>query len=314
MLSFIVNKCSRGGKGALVWDEIEEYLKKRDIEYAAKMTEYAGHATKLAEEMTACVLEKNNEVTLIAVGGDGTIGEVINGISDFSKVRFGVVPVGSGNDFARGLKLSKEPIENLESIINCLEEDVIDIGSVVWDDGSKQRYFAVSSGIGIDAEVCKRILASRLKGVLNKIRLGKLTYLIVTVQSLFSMDTSDVSIRFDGNEVKKIRKLIFNAVMNFRTEGGGVPMAPKADARDGLLSICCIHTIPKLATFFFLPFLVIGKHHFINGIDIENHKTCDIILKKPMPLHADGEYLGETDRVSFKCRTKRLRMLNCIRK
>ncbi len=305
MLSFIVNKCSRGGKGEVVWEEVENCLKELKVDYQAYFTEREAHGTELAE----CITSGNEEKTLVVIGGDGTISEVINGIKDFNKVSLGVIPVGSGNDFARGMGIKGTPAEMLKGIIDCKEQDIIDLGKVIWDDGKKSRYFVVSSGIGIDAEVCKRIINSKLKKFLNKIHMGKLTYLLVTIQSLFTMATTDVTIRFDGEEKRKIRKLIFNAVMNFRAEGGGVPMAPKASPRDGLLSICCIHTIPKWITFFYLPFLVLGKHGFIKGIDIENHKECDIILKKPMPLHADGEYLGEADRVRFICKENKLKLV-----
>ena len=106
MLYFIVNEKSKSGNAKQIWKEIEEVLKVRNVSYQAFVSEYRGHAGKLAAEI--CAMD-DNDICLVAVGGDGTANEVINGITDFEKVRFGVIPTGSGNDLARGLSLSKDP-------------------------------------------------------------------------------------------------------------------------------------------------------------------------------------------------------------
>ena len=129
-------------------------------------------------------------ICLAVVGGDGTANEVINGITHPEKVRFGLIPTGSGNDLARGLKLSGTPSENLARMLSCMQRGreactVIDLGEVAWDDCEKPRKFAISAGVGLDALVCKKALTSKLKVFLNKLHLGKLTYLLITVQSLF---------------------------------------------------------------------------------------------------------------------------------
>ena len=105
-------------------------------------------------------------VYLLVVGGDGTINEVLNGITDFDKVRFGVIPTGSGNDFGRNLKLPKTPKESLREICACIRKDQrgealyrIDLGQVSWEGCEKPRIFGISSGLGLDALVCKKALA-----------------------------------------------------------------------------------------------------------------------------------------------------------
>ena len=109
----------------------------------------------------------------------------------------------------------------------------VDIGQVRWGETEEEsRIFGISSGIGLDAIVCKKALHSKLKKVLNKIHLGKLTYLLLTVSSLFSMKTAEVTLECGDNHcVHKMNKMIFAAAMNLRAEGGGVPMAPKASPR-----------------------------------------------------------------------------------
>ena len=97
--------------------------------------------------------------------------------------------------------------------------------------------------------------------------------------------------------------------MNFKAEGGGVPMAPKADATDGKLSICSVHGIPKWRTFLCLPFLVAAKHTGIRGFDIDDCGTCEVRLKDPMVLHADGEYCGDVTKLQFRCLPGMLRVM-----
>ena len=90
---------------------------------------------------------------------------VINGITHPEKVRFGLIPTGSGNDLARGLKLSGTPSENLARMLSCMQRGreactVIDLGEVAWDDCEKPRKFAISAGVGLDALVCQKALTS----------------------------------------------------------------------------------------------------------------------------------------------------------
>lgn len=298
MYYFIVNEHSRSGKGAEIWREVEAVLKERKISYQAYKTEYEGHAFQLSHDI--CELQEE-DIRLIVLGGDGSANEVLNGMTHFEKVKFGVIPTGSGNDLARGLGIKGSPTEQLEAILSCEKEFVMDLGEVSWNGGRKPRLFAISAGTGLDALVCKKALKSALKDFLNKIHLGKLTYILLTIESLFTMETTDGAAVSDGKGQKNMKKMIFCAAMNFRAEGGGVPMAPAADAQDGKLSVCCAYGIPKWRTFFCLPFLVTAKHLFIRGFEVTDCAEYDLRLKYPMVLHADGEYCGEVTEIHFKC-------------
>jgi diacylglycerol kinase family enzyme len=185
----------------------------------------------------------------------------------------------------------------------------MDLGEVSWEKGQKNRKFAISAGVGLDALVCKKALHSTLKDFLNKLHLGKLTYIALTVQSLFSMETTSAAVRFDNTSRQNMPKGICFAVMNFRAEGGGVPMAPKADATDGKLSVCSIYGIPKWRTFLCLPFLVAAKHTWIHGFDVTDCGKCRIRLNHPMTVHADGEYCGELSELTFRCLPGQLHVL-----
>ena len=306
MYYFIVNEHSRSGKGAKIWKEAEALLKEKKIPYKAYITEYEGHAFSLAHDI--CELPEE-DIRLVVLGGDGSANEVINGMTHFEKVRFGVIPTGSGNDLARGLGIKGTPTEQLQAILDCKEDYVMDLGEVSWNGGEKPRLFAISAGAGLDALVCKKALKSTLKDMLNKVHLGKLTYLLLTIQSLFSMQTTDGEAVFDGRGQKNMKKIIFSAAMNFRAEGGGVPMAPAADATDGRLSVCCAYGIPKWRTFLCLPFLVTAHHLFIKGFEVTDCSEYDLKLKTPMVLHADGEYCGDVTEMHFKCLPAKLHVM-----
>lgn len=130
MLYFIVNESSRSGKGMKVWHQIEEILKKRQVPYTISKSEYAGHAGQIVSDLCNST---DTKVDLIIIGGDGTINEVINSITDFGKIRLGVIPAGSGNDFARELKISKNPTTCIHHLLDECEEKIIDLGCIRWN-------------------------------------------------------------------------------------------------------------------------------------------------------------------------------------
>lgn len=328
MYYFIVNIASGSGKGADVWKRISKVLRDRNVEYKAYKTRYKGHARELATKISSIDTE---EVRLVVVGGDGTINEVLNGIVDFEKVIFSVIPTGSGNDFARGMEISKDVEFTTNAMLDSNRIDRIDLGLVRWNKCSEvdddvviedvqqqERLFVVSSGMGMDAEVCRRALDGRLKRALNKYGIGALTYLIHTLQALFSLENNTVDITFthsnDVGEENKISvkwdKFVFSGIMNFSCEGGGVPMAPKADAKDGLLSISTGHGVTKWQTFLVLPFLVLGKHNILKCFDIRNVSKITIENDKPIQFHTDGEYIGMVKKAEFSVLNGKLKVIS----
>lgn len=305
MIYCIVNKHSRSGRGAQIWQEVEARLKERNVKYKAYTTEYAGHARLLAIEISQ---RDDDDIQMFVLGGDGTVNEAINGIVDFKKVRLGVIPTGSGNDFARGLGITKTPVEQLDALLDSKETITYDLGKVSWDNETHSRLYAISSGIGMDAIVCKKALTSNLKKALNKIHLGKLTYLLITIQTLFSMRTVGAEGEIDGKSIH-FKKMIFTAAMNFKAEGGGIPMAPHASATDGKLSVCSVSGIPKGLTFFALPFLVAAKHEKMKGFRVEDCERIQLKLTEPFVLHTDGEYCADVTDPVFTCEAGLLRVI-----
>nr|MCR5214843.1 diacylglycerol kinase family lipid kinase [Eubacterium sp.] len=274
MYYFIVNYTGGSGNARGTWNRVHDLLKEKEVEYKAYVTKYGGHAGELARRICSETEDEEN-IKLVVVGGDGTINEVLNGIDDFSKISFGIIPTGSGNDFARGMGIPKDTDQALDMILNSENPKSIDLGEVITESGYR-RIFGISSGIGLDAIVCKKMLNSKAKAFLNKFKMGSLAYILLTIQTLFSMETYKVKVWMkvkDGKDSKassnstnfsleeeelslSFKNLIFLAAMNFSAEGGGVPMNPAADAEDGLLSICAVSGIPRWRTFLMLPVLM----------------------------------------------------------
>jgi len=309
MYHFIINPKSRSGRGLRIWNEVKKILEEQNITYQYHFTHYKNHATELAHLISS----QDNEIkNIVVLGGDGTVNEVINGIDDFSKVILGYIPSGSSNDFARSLGISNKPKEALQTILSPKHFEYVDIGTLeMFQDNSKvaKRKFAVSSGIGWDASVCYEALHSSIKKSLNKIGLGKLTYLIIAIKQIIAMKPSKGTILVDGSKKLSYQKVFFIANMIHKYEGGGLSMAPKANSHDQKLSVCLLHDVSKLKVFIMLPTIIFGKHVFIKGVETFECSTIDITLEDAMHTHTDGEFTGTNRHIALNCLNNQLRII-----
>ena len=151
MYSFIVNPNSRSGEGRNVWNRLRSIMESQGISYQYFLTEYVGHATVLAQRISAAGTPED-PVTLVTVGGDGTIYEVLTGIIDLSSVVFGFIPVGSGNDFCRSMGLPFDPFEALRSILEnrrtiFMDVPVLHLGSIPTVSASVQEWATMRQSV-----------------------------------------------------------------------------------------------------------------------------------------------------------------------
>ena len=307
MYHFIVNIHGSSGKAFLKWNKLRALLREKKIDFKVHVPQRVGHAMQIAKDVS----ELNEEdIRIVVVGGDGTINEVLNGISDFSRVKLGVIPTGSGNDFSRGMNLPRHSQKKaLNIILKSKGDKKIDLGRSTVLSTNDSRIFGISSGFGLDAIVGTGINEAKIKKILNYVHLGKLSYAFLTIQTLFTMRTYSVSLKFDDDEPMQFNKLIFLAAMNFKAEGGGVPMAPKAKGDDGLLSICMAAGVPKFLTFLLFPLLCMGLHSRSKGFYIRNCKTLVLQSDEKSILHTDGELVGNVDKIKFEVLPQKLTML-----
>ena len=177
MYYFIINPASQSDRGYKIWKKIEQRLVRDGVEYQAYLTEYAGQATEYARKLTSHCKEAR---VIVVVGGDGTMNEVVDGIVSCDMVTLGYIPVGTGSDLARGLRLSRRPMRGLRRIFKARRIRQIDYGVIAYgDDVLRHRRFIVSAGIGLDAEVCQHMQRSAIKNICNRIHLRRLSYRIL---------------------------------------------------------------------------------------------------------------------------------------
>ena len=289
MYYFIINPNSRSGKGALIWKDLEKVLLERKIEYKTYFTQYKGHAALLSESITTD-LPDDKTCRLIAVGGDGTIQEVLSGVRDLSRITFGYIPTGSGNDFCRSMKLPQDPMEALELVLSDRRPHPMDVPHISC--GSNSSRFAISCGIGFDAAVCHEVGVTPMKKVLNKIGLGKLVYLFVALKQLLFLNPLPMTLTMDNDRTEKFSKVYFTAVMNQKYEGGGFKFCPAASPSDGYLDVIVVDSLSKLKVLCCLPTAFFGKHTHFNGIHIFRCKKIDIHSEAALAVHKDGESAG----------------------
>ena len=194
MYSFIVNPNSRSGQGRDIWNHLRSIMESQGISYQYFLTEYVGHATEFARKISS-LGTPDDPVTLITVGGDGTIYEVLTGIEDLDNVIFGFIPTGSGNDFCRSMGLPRNPEEALRAILN--KERIVPMDVPKLQLGAHAYRFGISAGMGYDAAICQEVLITPGKKFLNRLHLGKLTYLMVALKQFLFLTPSTVTVRTD---------------------------------------------------------------------------------------------------------------------
>ncbi|MBQ8306844.1 MAG: diacylglycerol kinase family lipid kinase [Blautia sp.] len=286
---FIINPNSRSGKGKRIWEELTKILEQRHILYEARMTRHVGDAIALAAEISRKGT-KEKPVHLTAVGGDGTIHEVLTGIEDLSSVIFGYIPTGSGNDFCRGMGIPQDPAEALEVVLGKGSAREMDVPCIKA--GNLRSRFGISIGIGYDAAVCQEVLASPAKAVLNRIGLGKLVYLFIALKQLLFISPVSAVLTLDGKRSYRFRRMYFAAVMNQKFEGGGFRFCPAARTDDGILDVIVAENMSRLRMLLSLPFAMPGYHTGFRGIHIYRCKSIEITADRRCAVHIDGESGG----------------------
>lgn len=308
MYEFIINPHSRSGYGMRIWEELEKIIKEKTIPYRAHFTRRAKDGTRLARAIT----QDLQPHTIIVLGGDGTVNEVINGIIDHEKVTFGYIPIGSGNDFARGIGIPKDPFKALHLILENPHIQTMDIGQMKYKD--KSRLFAVSAGIGFDADICHEVVVSPLKAILNRLKLGKLTYVCVAFHRLAVTSPCDFEVETETGQKTLYPKTYFIAFMNNPYEGGGVRFAPHALNNDRCLDLCIASGISKLKALMLFPMAFLGLHTRFKGVCLLRCKSIRVKTEHPLPIHTDGEPGFLQDQVTVSCLNRQMRIIVPLKK
>lgn len=306
MFYFIVNPNAGAGRGLRVWNYTKKFLNKRREAYEVYFTAAPGDAKKKSRELTESCRE---ERCIIAVGGDGTMNEIVDGLSFHCPVVLGYIPAGSGNDLGKGLRLPGSRKRLVQKIISDSYVEKVDYGVLSCGcEECENRRFLVSSGIGFDAAVCHDLLDSRMKDSLNRMRLGKLAYLTTGIKEFFFAKPTKGYILLDGCRKVEFNHILFISAHIHPFEGGGFKFAPQADPQDGKLAICVVSTRNKLKL---IPLLLKAKRRALktcSGVKFYECREAHIHTERPLAVHTDGESCRYQTDIDVRCVEKQLRM------
>jgi YegS/Rv2252/BmrU family lipid kinase len=280
--TFVINPVAGQGSAAKMQDFLERMLRRRGVSHEIQLTRGPGDATIIARGSTARVV--------IAVGGDGTINEVANGVVGSEKW-IGVIPAGSGNDFIKSVEIPRNPGEALERLLNGSHRR-IDVAFIACSGSSSGtdapgRFFVNGVGIGFDAAVAVKTKQIRFLT-------GVPLYLAAVFKVLGGYQSPDFKIFSDDQSISGRRLLI--AVGNGACAGGGFYLTPDAVVSDGLLDVCLIDDIPVRTILKLLPTVLWGGHKKAPQAKFIRTRKIKAESSDKFYVHADGEIVG--DRVS----------------
>ena len=278
--TFIMNPMAGKGAARKVLAELERLLPGLGLGYEAVYTLRPGHATEIARTCSS--------PHVIAVGGDGTINEAVNGIMGSGKV-LGIIPTGSGNDLIKSLGIPRK----LQAALDVLRSGNvrrIDAGRVACGNlstGSMQyapgRYFINGVGIGFDASVARRV------SEIGYLR-GTLLYLVAVLQTLGHYKAPFLRVSVDGSTT--VGKKLLIAIGNGKCAGGGFYLTPDAVVDDGALDVCAIQDLPVLKILRLIPSVMSGKRVEDPGVSYSRTTSITVESAERLTVHADGEVIG----------------------
>lgn len=240
-------------------------------------SEYPGHAVALASEAA-----KEGFRIVAAVGGDGTVHEVINGIMQVPKEQrptLAVIPVGSGNDFSSNNGIPLEAEEAIERVFKGSTKQ-IDIGQIT-DSTGRSEFWDNTLGIGFDATVTLySYKITRLQGFTM--------YLWAVIQTILrNHDAPRMQITTDQEEIDQ--EVLMFVACNGPREGGGFHVAPDAIPDDGWFHYAMIEHVSRPMMFRLIPEVMNGTHGRFKQVKMGQFKELHLISERPVMIHLDGE-------------------------
>jgi YegS/Rv2252/BmrU family lipid kinase len=267
----IVNLIAGQGHCKEIFPQVKAELDRRGLDYDLHFTNEPLEAIDVAQ----MVIEAGF-THIVAMGGDGTINEVANGIlNSKSSYPLGVIPAGSGNDFVRMIGIPADPMHAIDTLISG-EERTIDLGYVVGD-----RYFINGLGIGIDAQVARDVLK------MERLR-GAVAYLYAAIKEVIRFKAFPV--KLTGTNWTEERNFISLGITNGKYAGGGFKLAPRAEIDDGLVDIAAIEDFSsRFKRLINLPKARKGAHLKLNEVHYHQDRLVTVSSPAKLIAHIDGE-------------------------
>lgn len=270
-LALVVNPSSGRGRTGRLIDPVLDRLRAGGATVEVLPSLSAGHATELAREASA------RHAAVVAMGGDGMVHLVANGLVGSGAV-LGIVPTGTGNDFAVNLGYPRrQPMDACRALLGDAER-AVDVGRI---EGGPA--FLCVAGGGFDSEVNR--LANRIRWAR-----GTLVYVLAVLRTLARFRPARFRVVIDGKAEEF--EGMFVAAGNAGSYGGGMRIAPDASLDDGLLDVCIVRAMGRATLVGQLPRLFSGTHVRHPAIDVRRGREVRIEAERPFLLYADGEEIG----------------------
>jgi len=243
-------------------------------------TAYAGHARELVAHS-----DLSNFDVIVAAGGDGTLFEALNGLYQHEKkdrIPLGLIPVGTGNAFARDLGLLPGDWEKGIGIIRAGRLRLLDVGRVQ----TRTEIFHFLNIIGLGFPVDAMKTAKKLKLT------GKSAYSLAVIREMLRLKSYRLSIEIDGKIIEEDN--VFVEISNTRYTGTSFLIAPAARLDDGLLDVTLLRDLPRLRLLRLFPTIYSGRHVEFEEVSTYTASTVKIMMPENQLLAPDGEFYGET--------------------
>lgn len=276
----IINPTAGRGMAGKQVPEIRRLLGEKAAGWVWQYTQKRGDAEGMARQAAMAGTR-----LVVAVGGDGTLHEVVNGVLGTSAT-VGLIPYGTGNDFARSLGLHG----NLKTACDAITDGVvrhIDVGVIEGKGTEGERHFLVLSGTGFDARTA-RTVNSGIRGLS-----GPLAYVWGAILTLKDFEPFVLTLTLDDDAPRRLQAM-FVSFANVETTGGGMKIAPGACADDGFLDICLVGKVSKVTLLYQLSQVFSGKHILHPAVSLLKARRLTVEADPPQPLLIDGEVCGTT--------------------
>lgn len=271
MYHLIVNGCNIDDKTENYIDTVKMVFDVAGKQLAVHMTEHAGHAREIAGEVT-----RNGAFAhIIAMGGDGTLHEILNGIEDTENCTLGLIPLGSGNDFAEAAGIPLDVKSAAENIAfrapTCID--------YIETEGGLRSINAI--GTGIDVDVLQRAYSGK--------KTGKKKYFSAFLKSLRHYKATSYLVSWDGGE-QRIYTGIIACLGNGRQIGGGIKLFPEAEIDDGYMDLLVVDYLSRFRTLVAFIKLTMGRVNKVREVTHVKCKRARIVpVDGSVPVQAEGE-------------------------
>jgi YegS/Rv2252/BmrU family lipid kinase len=266
-------------------------------------TVYPTHAIELARQAA----EEGYDM-VIAMGGDGTAHEVMNGLMQVPAEKrpiMGVVPIGSGNDFAYSVGMSQKSDHALAHALKAENVKAVDIG-MMTDEHGRKEYFDNTLGIGFDAVVTIR---SHKLPIVK----GFLMYLTAVIQTII-LNHDPAVVHIETEKEKWDDTMLMFTLCNGPREGGGFMLSPKSNNQDGLMEFVAVKKVSRFTMFRLVPEFMNGTHMRFPQVQMGEFKKLSLASDRPLYIHADGEIFtsfgSNLHKVSFEILPQALKVIH----